>query len=105
MKKLPFEKAIWETIPLIRKEIACCMVNEFGLTQKEAANIIRITPAAVSQYKCNKRANIELQDLSLLNEIKSSTKLILDKGNEVLDSEICRLCRLFNKKNRCPEFQ
>jgi predicted transcriptional regulator len=105
MKKLPCENAIWETIPLIRKGIACCMVNEFGLSQKEAAELIGITPAAVSQYRCNKRASKKIEDVLLLNEIKSSTKLIIDEGNKVLDSEICRLCRLMNEKYPCPELK
>ena len=104
MKKLPCENAIWETIPLIRKGIACCMVNDFGLSQKEAAEIIGITPAAVSQYRCNKRASKKIED-ELFNEIKSSAKLIIDKGNKILDSEICRLCRLMNKDDRCPELK
>ena len=102
MQKLPCEIAIWETIPIIRKEIACCMVKEFGLTQKEAAELIGLTPSAVSQYKCNKRANKEIKNISILNEIKLSTKRIISNGENVLIDEVCRLCRLINKNNPCP---
>jgi len=102
MKKLPCEKAIWDTIPIIRKEIACCMVHDFGLNQKEAAEILNITPAAVSQYKCNKRADKEIKNLSILNEIKKSTDLIINNGNTVLETELCRLCKLMNKNDPCP---
>ena len=101
MNKLPCEMAIWETIPIIRKEIVCCMVRDFGLNQKEAAKLIGITPAAVSQYRCNKRADKEINNPSILNEIKISTELVIDKGSHVLDSEICRLCRLMNKNDPC----
>ncbi len=102
MKKLPCETAIWETIPMIRKGIACCMIHDFGLTQKEAAEMLNITPAAVSQYRCNKRADKEIKNPSILNEIKASTELIINKRRTVLESEICRLCRLMNKNYSCP---
>ena len=80
MNTLPCELAIWETIPIIRKEIACCLVRDFGLTQKEAARLIGITPAAVSQYKCNKRAKKEIKNPTILKEIKmlpNSTPFLL----------------------------
>ena len=102
MKKLPCEKAIWDTLPIIRKEIACCMVHDFGLNQKEAAEILNITPAAVSQYKCNKRADKEIKNPSILNEIKKATELIINNGSTVLETELCRLCRLMNKNDPCP---
>jgi predicted transcriptional regulator len=101
MKQLPCEKAIWETIPVIRKEITCCMVRDFNLTQREAASLIGITPAAVSQYRCNKRARKEINDLSILNEIRKSTEIIIrNKGND-LSFELCRLCRLMTKDVVC----
>ena len=102
MKKLPCEKAILDTLPIIRKEIACCMVHDFGLNQKEAAEILNITPAAVSQYKCNKRADKEIKNPSILNEIKKATELIINNGSTVLETELCRLCRLMNKNDPCP---
>jgi len=102
MKKLPCEKAIWDTIPIIRKELACCMVRDFGFSQKEAAKKLRITPAAISQYKCNKRADKEIKDLFILDEIKTSAKKIIRDENQYLDNEICRLCRLMNNNNPCP---
>ena len=43
--KTPCENAIWEIIPLIRKEIVCCMINNFGLNQEEAAKKLDISSA------------------------------------------------------------
>jgi hypothetical protein len=100
MNKLPCETAIWEIIPIIRKEIVCCIVREHGLTQKDAAKLIGITPAAVSQYRCNKRADKEIKNPSILNEIKISAEKIINNGNHI--SEICRICRLIYKNNTCP---
>jgi len=99
MKKTPCENAIWETLPIIRKEIACCMCHDFGLNQKEAAKKLNVTPAAISQYKCNKRADKNIKDPMILNEIRYSTELIINKGKDVLNTEICRLCKLINKNN------
>ena len=98
MKKLPCEKAIWDTIPIIRKEIAFCMIRDFGLNQTEAAIKLNITPAAVCQYKCNKRADKQIKNPLILNEIKISTNNLINNGITVLESEICRLCKIINKK-------
>jgi len=99
MDKLPCENAIWEIVPIIRKEIACCMCHDFGLKQTESAEKLNVTPAAISQYRCNKRADKNIKDPMILNEIRYSTELIINKGNEVLNTEICRLCKLINKNN------
>jgi predicted transcriptional regulator len=100
--KTPCESVIWTTLPLIRKELACYMTRKCGLKQKEAAKILGITSSAISQYKCNKRANEEINDISILNEIKTSAERIIKEGDQVLKIEICKLCRLINKDNPCP---
>lgn len=99
MNGLPCEKALWDIVPVIRKEIACCMCHDFGLNQKEAAKKLNVTPAAVSQYRCNKRADKKIKDPMILNEIRYSTEQIINIGDDVLNSEICRLCKLINKNN------
>jgi predicted transcriptional regulator len=99
LNKLPCERALWKIIPVIRKEIACCMVNDFGLNQREAAKKLNVTPSAISQYKCNKRADKKIKDITILNEIRYSSNLIINNGNDVLNTEICRLCKLINKNN------
>jgi len=99
MNKTPCENAIWNIVPIIRKEIACCMYYDFGLKQTESAEKLNVTPAAISQYRCNKRADKSIKDPMILNEIRYSTELIIKKGNEVLNTEICKLCKLINKNN------
>ncbi len=56
----------------------------------------------MSQYECNKRADKEIKDPSILNEIKISTELIINKGSTVLETELCRLCRLMRNNDSCP---
>jgi len=40
----------------------------------------------------------DIKNPSILNEIRISSELIITNGSHVLESEICRLCRLINKK-------
>jgi predicted transcriptional regulator len=101
MSKAPCEIAIYQTIPMIRKEIACCMIHDYGLKQIEVAKLLGLTPAAVSYYKCNKRAQEKISNQSILEEIKLSTKRIIKKGNKIVESEICRICKLINKNIPC----
>ena len=82
--------------------MAICMVRDFGLIQKEAAILIGITPAAVSQYRCNKRAKKEIKNPIILKEIKISVEKIVVNGSSDLNSEICRLCRIINNAKPCP---
>ena len=63
---------MWNGLPLIRKEIAESMMTNFGLNQKEAAEKLGITPAAVCQYVSHKRGNKTIDDEELIKEIHLS---------------------------------
>ena len=65
MKRTPCEYLLWNLLPAIRNEIARSMINDFGLTQKEAAAKLEITPAAVCMYLSNKRGNIKIREKKL----------------------------------------
>ena len=58
MRRTPCEYIMWNGLPVIRKEIAESMINNFGLNQKEAAEKLGVTPAAVCQYISKKRGKI-----------------------------------------------
>lgn len=94
MEQTPCEEMMWKVFPVIRKEIVCCMKKDFGLTQKEIAKKLGITPAAVSQYKCHKRAKIDIKNKNLLDEIYKTTEKILENGIVVVIPEICRICKI-----------
>ena len=74
------------------------MINDFGLSQKEAAHKMGVTSAAVSQYLSGKRGNIDINNIEILQEINKSAKNIIKKGNGIFVSEICRLCKLLSSK-------
>jgi len=80
----PIEIEYWYILPTLRREVAVNL-KEFGrLRQKEIADILGITEAAVSQYIKGTRGVLELEDGGILlipdwliAEIKKSVNEIL----------------------------
>ena len=97
MKRTTCEYMMWNGLPVIRKEIAESMINDFGLTQAETAEKLGITPAAVCQYLSKKRGRSHIFNEIILSEVKLSAKKIIDKGNGNIIPEICRICQLIRK--------
>jgi uncharacterized protein len=102
MKRVPCEYMIWNGLPLIRKELAESLITTFGLSQKEAAEKLGITPAAVCQYVSHKRGNTTIDDEELLKQIKLSTQRILNSTDNVITKETCRICKMFMEKGIFP---
>lgn len=94
MDKIPCEYIVWNVLPSIRKEIAKSLKKNFGLNQKQIAKIIKLTPAAVSQYFSNKRGGINISNKDILQEIDRSARDIYKKGSQQLEIETCRICNL-----------
>jgi len=101
MKRTTCEYMMWNGLPVIRKEIAESMINDFGLSQKETARRLGITPAAVCQYVSRKRGRINIVDELILKEIKTSAQSIIDNGGGSVILETCRICKILR---RTPEF-
>ena len=99
MRQTPCECMIWNGLPAIRKEIAESMINNFGLTQKETAEKLGITPAAVCQYVSRKRGKIDIIDEALLKEINISAERIVKEDGATLLSETCRICRILKSSD------
>ena len=106
MKRTACEYMMWSGLPVIRKGIAESMINDFGLSQKEAAEQLGLTPAAVCQYVSNKRGKVDISDESVLNEIKISAGAIIENENSSIISETCRICKLLRSTSEfslyCP---
>ncbi len=95
--QMPQEIEVWYIIPALRRELAKCMV-ELGLTQKQIAERISLTEAAVSQYLSSKRAKEVMFSNAVLDEIKKSAKRVVEhKGNLV--QEMIRLTNLTSVKH------
>jgi len=88
---------MWNGLPVIRREIAESMINDFGLSQKETAEKLGITPAAVCQYVSKKRGKVDITDETILTEIKVSAERIIENGNGHVVSETCRICKILRK--------
>ena len=95
---------MWSGLPVIRKGFAESMINDFGLSQKEAAERLGITPAAVCQYVSKKRGRIDISDKIVLNEIKVSAESIIENGDGAVLSETCRICKLLRSSQQFSMF-
>ncbi len=106
MRRTTCEYMMWYGLPVIRKQIAESMINDYGLTQKETANQLEITPAAVCQYLSKKRGSFDIEDENVLGEIKISAKTIINNGNGSIINETCRICKLLRSTEEfklfCP---
>jgi len=104
MKRANCEYIMWNGLPVIRKEIAVSMINDYGLNQKETAEKLGITPAAVCQYLSKKRGSPHIFNEIILSEIKLSAKNIIDNGNGNIIPETCRICKLVKNSAECDLF-
>lgn len=102
MKRTPCEYILWNGLPVIRKEIAESMISNFGLNQKEAAEKLGMTPAAVCQYLSKKRGNTAIKNEELLKEITLSAERIISQDEVDVIEETCRICKLFMEKGVFP---
>ena len=104
MRRTTCEYMMWSGLPVIRKGIAESMINDFGLSQKEAAEKLGITPAAVCQYVSRKRGKVEISDVLLIQQIKVSAASIIENGGGSVLSETCRICKLLRNSDQLSLF-
>lgn len=98
MLRTPCEYMMWNGLPVIRKEIAECMINNHKLTQKETAQKLGVTPAAICQYVSNKRGKIKIVDEHILREIDISAERIIVNEQSAIISETCRICKILRER-------
>lgn len=102
MQRTPCEYMIWNGVPAIRKELAEKLIKQFGLSQREAAEKLGLTPAAICQYLSKKRGNTDIFDETIIQEITISAQRILNNDGTDAIIETCRICRLVQKKQTIP---
>jgi predicted transcriptional regulator len=98
MIRTPCEYIVWNGLPIIRRDLAKALTHKYGLTQKDTAEKLGISCAAVSQYLSGKRGKKEITDIEILNEIEISAEKILTSENDITIPEICRLCKILISK-------
>jgi len=98
MRQVPCEFMMWNGLPVIRREIAESIINNFELNQKETARKLGITPAAVCQYLSKKRGKIKIIDEDILKEISISAKRIIEDDGNSVAAETCRICKIMRSE-------
>lgn len=97
MQRTPCEYMLWNGIPAIRKELAQTLIKQFGLSQRETAEILGLTPAAICQYLSKKRGKNDTFDQIIIKEITiSAERIVKNNGSDVI-IETCRICRLLQR--------
>jgi predicted transcriptional regulator len=94
MEKIPCEYIVWNVLPSIRKLFAISLMKNYDLNQTQVAEILDLTPSAVSRYLSNKRGGIDITDDDILREIDKSARIIFENGTAQSASETCRICNL-----------
>ena len=97
---MPQEIEVRYILPAIRRELARVFIEEHKFNQKEAANVLGLTEAAISQYQHSKRAKEVIFSNSAVNEIKvSADRILADNANKQrLIAEMYRICNLTTVK-------
>ena len=90
--RTPCEIIVWKILPAIRSELAKELVEKKGFSQKETAEKLGLTEAAVSRYISGKRADTKIIGNGLKKEIIHSTNQIIAGNEKTVISEICRIC-------------
>jgi len=99
MYSLPQEIEVWYIIPAIRKELAKFLTKEHNLTFEKTGQILGISKSAVSQYLSNKRAGKLKLPEKIKDEIKKSSRIIVDENNSSV-AEMERILRII-RTNKC----
>jgi len=102
MHRTPCEYMIWNRIPAIRKELAEALIKQYGLSQREAAEKLGLTPAAICQYLSKKRGKTDIFDDTIIEEITISAQRIMQNNGSTVIVETCRICKIVQKKQTIP---
>jgi predicted transcriptional regulator len=97
--KTPCEIIVWNIVPVIKREIAKMLVNEFGMNQKQTAEKLGTSEAAISRYLSGKRGVLEIGDEEIMKKIKKSAEKISQNNSYKVVEEICKICKLIRSKN------
>lgn len=91
--KLPCEIAVWYLLPVLKSELAKELVSS-GLSQREVAEKLGVTQAAVSQYISGKRGNGIASTKYMGQDIKKLAKRMVssDVSEDDIVEAFCFMC-------------
>ncbi|MFO8132938.1 MAG: helix-turn-helix domain-containing protein [Thermoplasmatota archaeon] len=94
MHKAPCETAVWDVLPCLRSALAR-RLKQRGMRQTDIAELLGVSPAAVSQYLSKKRGCSDLVEEAACEELDASAMAIMDGAP--VTRELCRLCRIMQR--------
>lgn len=97
--KTPCEIIVWELVPAIRSELAKKLIENHNLNQKEAAEKLGLTEAAVSRYLSGKRGDLQIPNGKITKEFEESCNRIFNGDKYVVIGETCRICEILKTQN------
>ena len=105
--KTACEEVVKHVLPVYRSIIARDLVFNYGLTQEQAANLMKISQAVVSYYITAKRGRgiKKYEWLKIVEERahEDSKRLINNVPVETVLSGFCEVCALIRKNNLLKE--
>jgi predicted transcriptional regulator len=101
---MPCEVIVRYYLPAMRYRIASELMNEYGWTQVEVSDRLRITQAAVSKYMGGK-LDEKTKKFSEMSEVKSAAKKIAkeiseEKWKSDSIAELCLVCGTLRKEGK-----
>ncbi len=87
------ERAVWEIIPFVRREIARIMVKRYKLKQKDVAKILGVKKSTISMYLRGKRGKKLEVSKKVISEIEKIAREVYKRGY-VDQSDYCKICRM-----------
>jgi len=78
------EIEVWYVLPALRRELVKSLVRKYRMAQKDVAEMLGITKAAVSQYLKDKRAKEVVLNAKILKEIEKSAGRLYNKGSSIM---------------------
>lgn len=92
--KTTCEIMVQRVLPAIRAEIARTIISEHGRTQQEAAEVLGLSRAAVSQYLSEKRgAEVDLSEDAQKEIRKFALQLLQGLGPKEQVEGMCNICK------------
>lgn len=85
---------VQKVLPAIRAEIARTIISEHGRTQQEAAEVLGLSRAAVSQYLSEKRgAEVDFSEDAQKEIRKFALQLLQGLGAKEQVAGMCNICK------------
>ena len=96
---MPQEIEVRYILPAIRKELARVFIEDHKMSQKDTANILGLTDAAVSQYRHSKRAKEVVFSDAVVNEVRvSADRILAERSKKRIIAEMYRISNLTTVK-------